>query len=391
MAKRVKRMVAAVAFMVIGSAIFSQGAFAECGPGFSSKSQLISYYKHNPAAAHGLRKELLKHSSYTGYQADETVLNWLRSPEQKVFAAPSGYVLNKNTYCPGGPGKYKPYNGLLTNMGGKPMLWHCDKEGHNCVPILKGYCMNFVMGPPVKKHKPPKHKPKKPHKCGCKKHKPPKPKPTCEAQGMITVAGNCVSQSNNAKQECDAKVGGTWNGSQCVIVQINNNCGNVNVGNEGNTTVTQGDNCNTIVEEKPCNCTPPPCECKPEEPKEPKQPVVEWERIQEVYVNKTRNLCVTVTPTSAVSEVQFGVKWGERSNGGKGVYNASTNKYCVTYTAPSEEPPHTCEEPISDKLPPGTKCDIANVAVFCKEGFKTVYAKMEIPILDAEKNEEIVW
>ncbi len=240
MFRNTKIMATLFTFMVIG-AVFASTASAECGPGFSGKQQLIQYYKHNPSAAHGFRKELLAHSAYSGFQADETVVNYLRSPEQKVFNAPSGYHLTANTFCPAGPGKYQPYGGLLDNMSGKPMLWHCPK-GSNCVPLLKGYCMNFVLGPQIRKHH-------KPPKCKCKKHH--KPKKSCQAKGMVNVNGNCVKQTNTAKQECEAKVNGTWNGNQCTIVQINANCSNV-AGNEGGTVV-QGGNCNVvIVEEHPC-------------------------------------------------------------------------------------------------------------------------------------------
>jgi hypothetical protein len=83
------------------------------------------------------------------------------------------------------------------------------------------------------------------------------------------------------------------------------------------------------------------------------------------------------------------VEYGERSNGGKGVYNASANKFCVTYTAPTEEPPHTCVEPISSELPPGTKCDVVEVTVFCSNGAKSVTVKGEIPIIAEEK--AVVW
>jgi hypothetical protein len=375
-----------ITFMVVGFvfAIFASSASADCGTPFTNKATAVNYYKHNPGAASMLKKWLSSHKVYE-FHADQGLNQYLEQSNVRVFNAPSGYVLDKNTYCPNGPnGGYSDYTGNKGNMSGRPMLWFCNKAG-KCFPILKGYCRNAVKGPPVVKH-PPKKKPpkKKPPKCKCHhKHKKPK-KPSCEAMGMITVAGNCVQQSNNAKQECEAKVGGTWNGNQCSIIQINANCSNVVVGNEPGSTVNQGGNCNTTIEEGPC-CSPPPCECKP--PEEPKTLVVEWERIQESYTNEIRHLCVTVTP-AAGAEVQFGVKYGERSNGGKGVYNASTNKYCVTYTAPSEEPPHVCEEAIATNLPPGTKCDIANVQVTC-DGCKPVTAKMEIPILKEET--QVVW
>lgn len=200
----------------------------------------------------------------------------------------------------------------------------------------------------------------------------------------------CVKQTNEAEQHCQAN-GGTWNGSQqlCTIIQINANCSSVTVVNGSGNVVEskQEGNCNQeIKEEKSCGCHPE----EPEKPKTPESPVVEWERIQEVYLNHERKLCVTVTPTSSVKEVQFAVAVGQRSNGGKGVYNASTNKYCVEYTAPTEKPAHECQEEwISLYLPPGTKCDVAHVAVFCSNGAETVKGQMEIPIL--EEAEAVVW
>lgn len=262
-------MVTALTLVVFG-ATFTSSAFAECGPGFSSKSQLIQYYKHNPSAAHGFRKELLAHAAYTGYQADETVINYLRSSEQKVKNAHSGYRLKTNTYCPGGPGQYLPYQGLLDNMSGKPMLWHCPK-GESCVPLLKGYCMNFVTGPPVRQHHPPKHHP---HKCGCRKrhHRRHKPKIICK-QGTVRNGNGCSPQTNNAEQECSVK-GSNWKWNtvtqKCEIIQINANCSNVTVIEGSNNVVVQEGNCPTTVEEKPCGChTPPP----------PPPPVEHWTEI----------------------------------------------------------------------------------------------------------------
>ncbi len=388
-----------IAFLVVAVfAVFASSASAECGPGFTNKKQLIHYYQNNPDAAHGFREELLAHPA-TGYQADETVVNWLRSPEQRVFNAPSGYHLTSNTYCPGGPGHYAPYNGLLDNMGGRPMLWHCDKDG-KCIPILKGYCMNFVCGPPVHKH-PKKCKCRKPKKPKCKCHHKKHPKPKCSTKSPGGGGGNCNTQvvTVTPKQECEAN---NHSGTNCqqVTVTVVANCSNVSMENSGN--VNQGGNCNnggteTCVGQSNCNTEtpPPPCGCKPEEPevpKKPEQPVVEWKRIQEVHLKESTELCVTVTPTSVVGEVQFAVVDGKRSNGGKGVYNAGTNKYCVIYTAPTEEPAHVCQEEwISAKLPPGTKCDVAHVAVFCNNGAETVKGSMEIPVTDAEGKGEIVW
>lgn len=238
-------------FWVIGM-IFASSASAECGSPFNNKGQAVSFYKTHPGAANALKGWLKKHAVYE-FNADQGLIQYLEQSSVRVFSAPRGYELTQNTSCPSGPeGGYTKYRGLYDNMSGKAMLWYCNKAG-KCFPILKGYCRNAVMGPPVVKKPPKKHPPKK---CKCKKHKPKKkkPKPTCEAQGMITVAGNCVVQSNNARQECEAKVNGTWNGNQCTIVQINANCSNVVAGE--NTNVEQGGNCNTIVTEPPCMCEP---------------------------------------------------------------------------------------------------------------------------------------
>jgi hypothetical protein len=261
--KHLKILVALLAVMVAGLALAST-ASAECGPGFTNKKQLIHYYQNNPSAEHGFRQWLLKNSAYTGFQADETVINWLKSPEQRVFNAPSGYHLKTNTYCPGGPGQYAPYHGLLDNMGGLPMLWHCDKEGNNCVPILKGYCMNAVTGKPCHKH----HKHHHP-RCKCRKHHHKHHRPNCKAVGKTTgPAGTCVNQTVTVtpKQECESNNHSTT-GCQQTTVTIVANCSNVAVGNEG--YVGQGGNCQTggeqtcvgqgncvVEEEKPCGCEP---------------------------------------------------------------------------------------------------------------------------------------
>jgi hypothetical protein len=261
MAKITKIMVSALTLVVFG-AIFASSAFAECGPGFTNKKQLVHYYQHNPSAAHGFRKELLAHPD-TGYQADETVVNWLKSPEQKVFNAPSGYVLSSNTYCPGGAGQYQPYGGLLGNMGGKPMLWHCNKDG-KCIPVLKGYCMNFVCGPAVHKSSPKCkcRKPKKP-KCKCHHHKH-KPKVICK-QGTVQIGNGCSPQTVNQRQECEVH-SGSWNENTLVCVQVgqngvcsaqsgvvngNNNTVNQEVNCGSNTEVCVNNSCTVTVEEKP--------------------------------------------------------------------------------------------------------------------------------------------
>lgn len=217
----------------------------------------------------------------------------------------------------------------------------------------------------------------------------PKSSVKCAAGFIEKANGVCVSMVQEAEQTCSSVINGNWNtiNQKCKITQIQGNCSTIVVLEEvyvkGPLTINIENETCVNKEERPKEPE------EPEKPKTPEPPVVEWERIQEVYTNHERVLCVTATPTSVVGSVQFGVKWGSRSNGGVGVYNASTNKYCVTYTAPSEEPPHVCEEAISSKLPAGTKCDIANVAVFSNNGAKTVTATMEIPVLTEES--QVVW
>lgn len=71
-------------------------------------------------------------------------------------------------------------------------------------------------------------------------------------------AGNCVSQSNNAEQNCKA-AGGSYNTVTvtCTIVQINANCSNVTIidGNGNVITQTQQGNCTITVNPPPV--TPP--------------------------------------------------------------------------------------------------------------------------------------
>ena len=252
-------------------------------------------------------------------------------------------------------------------------------------------------------------KPPRKHHRHHKKHHP-KKKPVVCRQGEVMIGNGCSPQTNNLQNECEVKSGYYWNSDTlvCSPVQQNGVCsaqtgvvnGNGNNINQEVKCCTGTNSCNETInqpppEEHPCGCEPkePPKEPEePEKPKKPEPPVVEWERIQELPIEHERNLCVTATPTSVVSAVQFAVVDGSRSNGGVGVYNASTNKYCVTYTAPSEEPSHVCvEEWIAANLPPGTKCDVAHVAVFTNNGSETVKGQMEIPITDPEKHEEVVW
>lgn len=390
MKKYLKMLATLFTLAVIGSALFSSSAFAECGASFSSKQELIEYAKSNPTWVHGFRKELLKHKAYTGYQADETVINYLESPEQQVFAAPTGYKLSTNTFCPGGPGKYKPYergnpsNALLGNMSGKAMLWHCDKEGHNCVPLLKGYCVNFVTGKPCKPHAPPKHKARKPKPCGChhKHHKPhkKKPAPKCSTKSPNGGGGNCspTTVTVTPKQECEASDHSSASCSQPVTVITVGACSNYSSGNSGDTN--QGGNCNnggtetcvgqnncspheeeTCVNnscnetppppKEECGCTPPPppvCEdhsatnykgplpCK--YPPPPVAPKVELEELNDFEANEQTVICARVTAPSGDSlTVTFYGGTSSFANHGEGKLRAgSSNEWCDTLTVSSE-------------------------------------------------------
>lgn len=416
-AKVVRSVVSVVAVLAI-VAIFAPSAFAECGPGFSSKHELIEYVQSNPSYAHGFRKELLKHSAYTGYQADETVLNYLRSPEQVVKDTPAGYILKSNTWCPAGAGKYKPYGSLLDNMGGKLMLWHCVKGG-KCKPVLKGYCMNFVMGPgighPHKKH----HRRHKHRKCGCnKKPKPKKPKaePTCKSNSQAGGGGNCGTQEVTVKptQECGAENHSTTGCSQttttttviCGVV-VEGNSAPVTVGGEqcpGSTEKKEentcvNNSCNENHEETcvvaSCNETPPPeepCGCHPEEPEEPEEPKpspeveITPERIQEFELNETSKeapICARVRPGAGttVTGVFLEAEYGRVSTPAS--FKASGEKYCnETYTAPSTLHTVRCTESGLD--PSAEWCDEVTWTVEAKRGEKTIRksAKKQVPLID---------
>lgn len=262
--------------VVSGLVFLLSAAFASavCGPEFNSKKEAINYVKNNPAVADGLANWLSTHKRY-GYHADQDVIAALEQ-NTRAFKAPRNYVLKQNTACKRGPGHYEDYDGLYGNMGGELMLWYGNKKGEY-FPLLKDYCFNAVFGPPVIKKPPVKPPCKKKCRPPCKKKcKKPKPK-SCKAQGKINVNGNCVKQTNTAANDCTATVGGQWVGNQCVNIQVNNVCGNVSVGNEGN--VNQGGNCNyggteTCVGQYNCNTIPPPpppctTKCHPEEPEKP--------------------------------------------------------------------------------------------------------------------------
>jgi hypothetical protein len=358
-----------LAALVVFGAIFVPSAFAECGPGFHNKKELIEIVKKNPSIANGLRKELLAHPEYE-YNADETVLNYLREPSQKVEKTPPGYKLSRNTWCPGGFGHYKPYGGLLENMPGKVMLWHVNKAD-KAFPIMKGYCMNAVGGPSVQKKtpkSPPKHKPRKRKKCGCKRKKP-KPAPKCSTKSPNGGGGNCneqvVTTTVTPEQKCGAENHSSAGGCTQTTTTVTNvyNCSNGNNENTG-STINNGGNCNnggteTCVgqsncsphEEETCvnnscNPTPPPkeeCGCKPEEPEEPEKPKsppkVELETINDFEVKEPGTICARTIATAgdSLSVTFFAKGGGEFHNHGVGKLRpGTTNEWCAEYTASSE-------------------------------------------------------
>lgn len=137
----------------------SSNALGYCGPGITSKSQVVSYYASHPGTA--VETYIRSNRAYYHLQADQSFGTYLNSPHVKVFPAPKGYRIKSNTYCPTSS-SIAPYFGHYA-VGGVLMLWYCqDVRGYNCVPIAKGYCNNIVTGKqirPVPKKAP---KPKKP-------------------------------------------------------------------------------------------------------------------------------------------------------------------------------------------------------------------------------------
>lgn len=220
-----------------------------CGPPVTSKSEMISYLQSpaGRALAQGAETYVRAHAGYYHIQADQGFISWLQMPNVKFFKAPAGYTLTGNTYCPGNTPE--PYYGHYS-VGGLGMMWWCTDSsggGHNCVPITKGYCHNWVMGHPIRPMS---------HHCTCHKPKPrpkhkkhPKPTPTTCAPGqMIGSNGNCVNQTQNVSQQCGN--GTVWNGQECVSVQ--SNCSNVNT---GNGSPSQGGNCNSGTTTTTCSGT----------------------------------------------------------------------------------------------------------------------------------------
>ncbi len=163
-------------------------------------------------------------------------------------------------------------------------------------------------------------------------------------------------------------------------------CSNI-VGSGNNNQ--QGGNCDTniCVGTNVCNETftpPPPCGCEPPTlpppPKEPEQPKVTLERIQEFETNETGEICAKVDPPAGDSvSVQFEAEYGSFIDGGKGVQKTGTDRFCnLTYKAPSQLPPRACKEP---GLPSDAVwCDLVEVTVRSSNGSKPIVRTREAPI-----------
>jgi hypothetical protein len=264
-------------FAIAGPALASNTspiAMGYCGPAYTSKAAMMSWYQSHPVQRARAEVWVRSHAGYYHIQNDQSFIAWLSMPNIKYKAAPVGYTLQANTYCDGA-GNVRPYHGRLS-VSKLPMLWWCTNakgSGSGCTPIAKYYCRNFVMGRkvfPTPKVVKPKPKvvtpPKQTVVCtfnGVPQYVQP-PNTTINAQGQCVVQtnncpvsgqvhdanGNCVNQSNAAEQNCKA-AGGTYNNNTglCTIIQVNGNCSNIIVINGSGNTVsnTQGGNCNNTT------------------------------------------------------------------------------------------------------------------------------------------------
>ncbi|HVO86586.1 MAG TPA: hypothetical protein VMT23_02535 [Candidatus Binatia bacterium] len=110
---RLKRMLIALTTVGAISVIYTGIASAYCGPGFSNKSEAVSYYQGAGAKfLPSLKNELVA----DGFMpADQDALAFLQSDKVVNVVTPKGYKLSKNTYCSGST--YKPFAGLLVHSG----------------------------------------------------------------------------------------------------------------------------------------------------------------------------------------------------------------------------------------------------------------------------------
>lgn len=118
-----------------------------CGPAFTSKASMISWYRANPSQRSKAETYVRSDAGYYHIRSDQSFLAWLSMPNVKFKRAPNGYVLIGNSRCDSA-GNVIDYNDKLS-VGGVPMLWWCNVAtgtGYNCVPVTKYYCRNFVHG-----------------------------------------------------------------------------------------------------------------------------------------------------------------------------------------------------------------------------------------------------
>lgn len=276
---------AASAALVPADPVLAYAASSYCGPPAMNKTQWVGFWKRGGALTKGAERWVRQHASYTHIKPDQGFLSWAKQPEIKSVYTPAGYTLSTNTFCPGGT--YLPYNGRLPHGKQKVMAW-CEASAKNhvivtkvkkhgrtyfryvtmtsltCVPLVKGYCRNFVTGKPFKvvkrKVKYRRVKTKK-----VVKPKKPAPEVKCSTGFDKVIVGttvSCIQQTQRQSSEQSCRVaGGNWNGVECLSVQVQVQvvCGNATVVVGNNTTAgTQGDNCNTVVNPPPSQVCPPP-------------------------------------------------------------------------------------------------------------------------------------
>jgi hypothetical protein len=223
-------LVVMASFVFAGSALAGtkQVPMGYCGPSFSSKTAMISWYSSHPAQRARAEVWVRLHASYYHIQPDQSFIAWLSMPNVKFRMAPAGYTLQHNTRCDG-VGNVIPYDHKL-GVGKLSMLWWCNDakgSGSGCVPIAKFYCRNFVMGHMVF------------------------PKPSVPAKPKAPT----VPKTQSPQEFCVTNLKGSWNSdtNTCSIQQGNCSQAVIIIGNNNN--VTQGPiTCTTPP--APCNCTP---------------------------------------------------------------------------------------------------------------------------------------
>lgn len=300
MFRKVMLSIAAVVAAILMSFGFTAtAAQAYCGPGFTSKSGAIAYYK-TPEGKKFLpsMKRMLIRKGFM--HQDQSVMAFLQSPKVVFTTTPGGYTLSFNTACSGGvyskfDGNYRhSHMGVLavrstsTKKIGKPkqvgkttskvistspeQFVHNDATGETEVyvedtvettttyhqkykectsyrPFMKAYCRNVVAGRKwqrcksfvrafVKKVKSVKRR--------LVRKIPPPP------------SGENPPPGVSAQQQCEAEQNHVWNSQiqQCFVIV--SECSIVVVGN-GNYVTVNGDICKKEVPPPPPPpVTPPP-------------------------------------------------------------------------------------------------------------------------------------